>query len=134
MPNLHGAGSVAEPNRVLEIQDPEIKVANLHRPRDLIMKKLILTLAVLFCATTLCRADALDDLKTEAASGGFSYKGIDHISAGSFYYRFANGTREVWIPVSIKYDLGEITLAWATGQASAFWTWTQTTAAAATGK
>jgi hypothetical protein len=84
------------------------------------MKKLIPTLALLFYATTLCHADALENLKTIAASDGFTYKGIEHISAA--YYRFVNGPREVWIPVSINDDWGEMHLAWTVGSISAFWT------------
>jgi hypothetical protein len=88
------------------------------------MKKLILTLALLFYTTTLCPADVLEDLKMIAASDGFTYKGIEHMSAA--YYRFVNGPREVWIPVSIKDDWGEMHLAWTAGSVSAFWTWSMT--------
>jgi hypothetical protein len=52
-------------------------------------------LALLFYVTTLCHADVLEYLKMAAASGGFTYKGIEHMSAA--YYRFSNGPREVWI-------------------------------------
>jgi len=98
----------------------------------IIMKRLILTLALLICATTLCHAEALDDLKTIAASDGFTYKGIERMSAA--YYRFDNGSQEVWIPASIKDDWIQMHLAWTAGSMSAFATWSITRAAAATGK
>jgi hypothetical protein len=95
--------------------------------------KLTLTLTLLlFYATTLCHADVLDNLKMIATSDGYTYKGIEHMSAA--YYRFANGPQEVWIPVSIKDDWIQMHLAWTAGSMSAFATWSITKAAAATGK
>jgi hypothetical protein len=83
-------------------------------------------LALLFYVTTLCHADALENLKIAAASDGFTYKGIEHMSAA--YYRFANGPREVWIPVRIKDDVSEISLVWTAAEMSASWTWSMTKA------
>lgn len=92
-------------------------------------------LALLFYAITLCHADVLEDLKMVAGSDGFTYKGIEHISAaGAAYYRFSNGPREVWIPVYIKDDVSEISFAWTVGLTSAFWTYMNTKAAGVTNK
>jgi hypothetical protein len=44
------------------------------------------------------------------------------------YYRFANGPREVWIPVRIKDDVSEISLVWTAAEMSATWTWSMTKA------
>jgi hypothetical protein len=84
------------------------------------MKKLILT--ALIGLTVSSSGGVLDDLKEMAAGEGFAYKGIDHISAGSYFYRFVNYTNgpiEVWIPVNIKDDWDEKILAWRVGVASA---------------
>ena len=83
--------------------------------------------ALLFYVTTLCHADVLENLKMIATSSGFTYKGIERMSAsGSRYYRFANGSREVWIPVTIKDDVSEISLVWTAAEISATWTMMQT--------